>query len=437
MKFRPLLCASSLLLCAAGMAHGQATSPAAPAPAMAAPVTMAQALQAARDNVEVAIARSGLAAARADILTADHAPVPVLSAKTASIDLDNGIGPGGLLRKRIDKSIGIDWTWERGNKRALRTRGARQLAEAAQADVDDTIQQQQLAAQGAFFDLLAAQERVQLVQALAQDARQLAATAARRTRAGDLAAQDARRMEIEAARAAADAQSAGLERQRAALALGPLIGRGDAGEHLQASGDWALPAPPAQTDAAALAATRPEVLAAAARVDAAQAALDGARALRKADITWGVSYDHYPGTSRALVELRAQMPLHWGYEFEGEIGRALAELRQAEDTQQKVLRATTTELQRLRLEATTALALAQRQDSEIVPSARAVANTAEQAYQRGGIDLTDLLDARRTLRAALLEALAARQEAAKASGAWLLRSQAGAVYAPHFPKDPS
>ena len=216
MKFRPLLCASSLLLCAAGMAHGQATSPAAPAPAVAAPVAMAQALQAARDNVEVAIARSGLAAARADILTADHAPVPVLSAKTASIDLDNGIGPGGLLRKRIDKSIGIDWTWERGNKRALRTRGARQLAEAAQADVDDTIQQQQLAAQGAFFDLLAAQERVQLVQALAQDARQLAATAARRPRAGDLAAQDARRMEIEAARAAADAQSAGLERQRAA-----------------------------------------------------------------------------------------------------------------------------------------------------------------------------------------------------------------------------
>jgi len=425
MKFRLILCACWLGV--AGAAPAQAP----------APVTLPQALAAARDNVEVAIARSGLAAARADILAANHAPAPVLSAKAASIDLDNGIGPGWLGRKRIDKSIGIDWTWERGNKRALRTRTARQLAEAAQSDVDDTIQQQLLAAQGAFFDLLAAQERVLLVDEMAQTARQLAATAARRTRAGDLAAQDTSRIEIEAARAAADAEAALLERQRAALALAPLIGRGDAGARLQAEGAWALPAPPAATDAAALAASRPEVLAAAARLRAAQAALDSARALRKADVTWGVSYDHYPGTSRALVELRAQMPLQWGYEFEGEIGRALAELRQAEDTQEKVLRATTTELQRLRLEAATALALAERYASEILPRARDVARTAEQAYQRGGIDLTDLLDARRTLRATLLEALAARQEAAKAAGAWQLRSQAGAVFAPSSAKDSS
>ncbi len=433
MKFRLILCACWLGVAGAAQAQAPALAPL-PAPA---PVTLPQALAAARDNVEVAIARSGLAAARADILAANHAPAPVLSAKAASIDLDNGIGPGWLGRKRIDKSIGIDWTWERGNKRALRTRTARQLAEAAQSDVDDTIQQQLLAAQGAFFDLLAAQERVLLVDEMAQTARQLAATAARRTRAGDLAAQDTRRMEIEAARAAADAQSALLERQRTALALAPLIGRGDAGARLQAEGAWALPAPPAATDAAALAASRPEVLAAAARLRAAQAALDSARALRKADVTWGVSYDHYPGTSRALVELRAQMPLQWGYEFEGEIGRALAELRQAEDTQEKVLRATTTELQRLRLEAATALALAERYASEILPRARDVARTAEQAYQRGGIDLTDLLDARRTLRATLLEALAARQEAAKAAGAWQLRSQAGAVFAPSSAKDPS
>lgn len=66
-----------------------------------------------------------------------------------------------------------------------------------------------------------------------------------------------------------------------------------------------------------------------------------------------------------------------------------------------------------------------------------MARTAEQAYQRGGIDLTDLLDARRTLRATLLDGLAARQEAAKAAGAWQLRSQAGAVFAPSSPKDPS
>ena len=42
---------------------------------------------AARDNSDVALAGHALAAARADILAADHAPAPVLSAKAASIDL--------------------------------------------------------------------------------------------------------------------------------------------------------------------------------------------------------------------------------------------------------------------------------------------------------------------------------------------------------------
>jgi hypothetical protein len=37
--------------------------------------------------------------------------------------------------------------------------------------------------------------------------------------------------------------------------------------------------------------------------------------------------------------------------------------------------------------------------------------------------LTDLLDARRTLRTVLLEALAARSDLAKAAGAWQLRTR--------------
>ena len=48
---------------------------------------------------------------------------------------------------------------------------------------------------------------------------------------------------------------------------------------------------------------------------------------------------------------------------------------------------------------------------------------AETAYGKGAIPLTDLLDARRTLRATLLDALAARTDYAKAAGAWQLRTQ--------------
>ena len=410
MGLRPLWCACGLWL-VAGTSFAQS-------------FTLPQALLAARDNVEVAIARSGLAAARADIQAANHAPLPQLIAKASSIDVDNGIGGGSLLgRKRIDKSIGIDWTWERGDKRALRTRAAEQLVDAAQADVEDVVQQQLLAAQGAFFDLLAAQERLALIEALALDARQLAQTAGRRTKAGDLPAQDTHRMEIEAERALADVQSATLERQRAALVLALLTGRSTAGDRLVAQGDWAVLDALPQADIERLVQSRPEVRAAQARARAAQSALDGARALRKTDVTWGVTYDHYPGTSRALIELRAQVPLQWGYSYEGEIGRALAQQRQAEEQQDKVVLAATLELQRLQAEGGIALSRARRYETEIMPRARQVAQTAEQAYQRGGISMTDLLDARRTLRATLIEAVAARLEAGKAIGTWRLRVQ--------------
>jgi len=425
MSIRQLLLAAGLAL--AAHAHAQA-------PARAAlPLSLGQALQAARGNLDVSLARHALSAARADVTAADRAPFPLLTAKTSSIDLQNGIGGGNVLRdKRIDKSIGLDWTWERGNKRELRTLAAQRAANAAQADVEDTQTQQLLAAHAAFFDLLAAQERVEQVMAIERSAAQLASTAARRVRAGDLAAQDAARTEIEAQRARADVQAAQLDRQRAALALAQLIGRTEGGSQLQAQSDW--PAPDASLDGildfAALVEGRPEVRAAQARVQAAQAALDGAAAQKRADITWGASLDHYPGTSTRLLELRLQMPLQGlfgGYDYQGEIARAQALLSQAQDALEKTRRAAAAEMQLLQEEALSTAQRARAYDSEILPRARQVADGAELAYNKGALPLTDLLDARRTLRATQLDALGARTDFAKAVGAWQLRTRPEAL----------
>src|SRR3954470_21792383 len=99
MSIRQLLLASGVALAiAAATAHAQggpaplAAPPTAPSPATA--VTLTQALLAARNNIDVAIARGNVSAARADILSADHAPLPLLTGKLSSIDLQNGIGRG-------------------------------------------------------------------------------------------------------------------------------------------------------------------------------------------------------------------------------------------------------------------------------------------------------------------------------------------------------
>ncbi|MFE8646244.1 TolC family protein [Sphingomonas sp. NCPPB 2930] len=414
---------------------GPAATPAASAPSVtpvpgASPATrlsLAQALVAARENLDVAIARGGLAAARADILAADHAPLPVLSTSAENIDLKNGIGAGNLVRKRIDKKIGLDWTIERGGKRALRTAAAARAADAAAADVEDVRVQQLIESLSAYYDLLAAQERQVQVEEIERGATQLSNGAHRRVQAGDLPAQDALRAEIETQRARADVQQALLDRQRAAIALAQSIGaRGAAVEpNLQAEDAWpALPAVDTPTaDYASLAENRPDVRAALARVQSAQANLDGALALKKSDVTIGAGFEHYPGVSTRLLEVRASIPLQWGYGYEGEIGRAQAGYYQAEDALDKIRRDGALELQGLQQAALTAERRARSYETDILPRARRVAENAELAFRRGAIPLFDLLDARRVLRATLLEAVAARTDFAKTSGAWTLQTR--------------
>ena len=385
-------------------------------------VSLQQALDAARNNLDVALARSNLAGAQADVVSANRAPLPVLSAGMSNIDLQNGNGPGNILADRtLDKSIGIDWTWERGNKRALRTLSAQQAATAAGADLQEVLTQQQLAVYGAYFDLLAAQERLAHFQALEKLAAQTASSAKARVAAGDLAVQDGLRTDIEAQRARSDLQQAELDRQRAALALWQSSGLNISPQQLSAQADWPQTMTATTPDWVRVVEARADVRAAAARVLSAQAALDNAKALKTNDITWGATYDHYPGTSNALLALRMQMPLQWGYSFEGEIARATAQLTQAQDALEKTRRVATSELQRLQQETMNTHERLQVYANNILPQAQRVAEGAELAYSKGALSLTDLLDARRTLRATLLEALSARTDYAKASGAWQLR----------------
>lgn len=412
------LVALSLGLPAAAQGVSQSVAP------MTTTLSLAQALQAAQNNLDVSLARRALDAARGDVTSADRAPTPVLSTKAASINLQNGIGGGNLIRdKRIEKAVGVDWTYERGNKRELRTQTAQSLLSAAQSDVEDIKVQQQIATAAAYFDLLAAQERINEVAAIARSAEQLAATAQRRVKAGDLPALDAARTEIEAQRAATDLASAQMDRQRAALGLAQLTGISNPAA-LWVQADWpVLQSLPADTLIPSIEA-RADVRAAVQRVEAARALLDVASAQKSRDLTLGTSFTHFPGTSTRQLELRLQMPLNGflgSYNFQGEIVKAQAQLNLAEDALEKTRRLATADFQRLQQDRQGAAARALSYEATILPRARKVAEMAELAYSKGAMSLTELIDARRTLRTISIEALSARTDHAKAAQAWLLR----------------
>lgn len=432
---------TGLLALPATAADTPSTTPpavsAAPA-AQATPLRLEQVLQAARSNPDVMAALRNLDAARADVLAANRAPAPSLSAGVSSIDLQKGVGTGSFwTQKRLDKSLGLDWTWERGNKRALRTEQAERLVQAAQADGQEALVLQQIGAQAAFYELLAAHQRLQTVQALAHSAEQLAQTAERRLKAGDLSAQDAARTQIEAGRARADLHSAQQEHQQAAQWLSTWTGLAVPAGGWQAQGDWPTTgnmttamATPTATDIDALLEQRSDVIAARARVAAAQSALQSAQALRHTDPSVGTSLDHIPdglGNTQRLLAFRLSVPLTLGHRYDGEIGRAVAQEAQSRDLLDKTLLQARAELN-TQLQAWQARAerLAIYEGS-ILPQAARVAAQAETAYSKGGLPLTDLLDARRTLRTTQLDALAVRSEYARALGAWQLRLAAQAT----------
>ncbi|MCE4557708.1 TolC family protein [Roseateles cellulosilyticus] len=404
---------------------------AAPAARADAPLALAEVLRAAAANMDVAVARSGLAAARADILAADHAPLPQLTLKSSQMDLQHGLGPGNLLTdKRIDKSVGVDWTWERGGKRALRTAAALAAAHAADGDLQDVRRQQLALALAASVDLAAAQQRVAEVAELKRSADELLAAMRARHRAGDISAQDLARADIETGRAGIDLANAEADRRRASLALGRLIGRSDAELRVDDSVWPVVGAPPAvlaDAQREALVESRADVQAAQARVDAARAALEGARAGRQSDVTWGVSVDHFPGTSTRLVELRLQMPLQIGYAQQGEIGHAVAQLQQAEDLAARARLQAEADLDQAWQDLAASTHTLDVHAHELLPQAGRVLAQAELAYRKGALPLTDLIDARRSLRAAVLDALAARADHARAEGAWRLLTDSASL----------
>ena len=398
-------------------------------------LTLAEVVSAAKDNLDVQFSAAALGAAQGDVLAADRAPLPLFSLKASQIDLQNGIGAGNFFtKKRVDKAAGLDFTWERGNKRDLRTRVAKSSAGAAEADLDETRVQQMISAAAAYFDLGAAQDRLLELQGIEQSAMQLALTARKRVQVGDLAEQDAIRTEIEARRAAAERINAQQDLRRLALVLSSLIGdlAGPRPSEIRAKAPWRMTllteneSEMVSSNIDYLLSQRSDVRAAQARVDAARINIDGVEALKKSDVVWGVSMDNYPGTSNRLLELRMQMPLHIGLigdHYAGEVARAVATLSQARSAYDKARFAALAELTRLNQDRINAGAKASSYEQEILPRAQRVADNAEFAYKRGALSLSDLLEARRVLRLTKLEALTAQSDFAKVNAAWILRTK--------------
>ena len=366
-------------------------------------------LQAARRNVE---------SAQAQILIAGARPNATLSVNSTSINDANTIDG---QKRTADTILRIDQPFERGNKRELRLDAASGLQRASRDDFLDALRQSLAALQGAYFDLRQAQEKADT---LAQNAELYLGTldaAQRRLRAGDLAPADVARVEVDYERAQNDARGARAELARAQIALAYMIGDEVEAAELRAVDPW--PAPE-RADAAAVEQAieaRPDVIAAKERVQAAEKLRDLARAQRTRDVTIGTQYERWipgGGVATQAVGVGVSVPLFTGYDFSGDIQKAEVDRYAAIDALERARAIAGAELRRAAGDLNAAADRLERFDRSLLAAANRSAEASEFAFQRGAISVLEVLDARRTLRAVRLEALAARNDYAKALAAW-------------------
>lgn len=372
-----------------------------------------------QDNSDVLLARLGVHAAQAAIQTAGASPNPSLTLGVFGINPSVGVGSGNLRSKTVDSSLRIDQSIERGGKKTLRVQNATALTNAASYDAQEARRQVAIAVRQAFYDLLAAQDRVEITTQSAALAEATISAARKRQQAGDLAPSDVIRLQVDALRSQNDVTQANSDQLRARSVLLQLLGHGEQSDPIIAGDDWPQPDQAASLDAEALLAQRGDVQSAIARVEATQAASRVALAARIRDISLGVQYDHYPASAAntqgggSTFGIAIQIPLFVRNQFDGEIRSAAIAAESAQETLVKIRSAARNEVMRLLADQHGAAERLIRFDNELLPAAKKSANATEFAFIHGAIAIMDVLDVRRTYRLTQLDGLAARTDYAK------------------------
>lgn len=382
--------------------------------------------RATQANRDVQSARRAVDAARADVVAAGVTPPAQFSVLSQSIDPHN-LGSGSLWNRPIDTIARIDKPLERGDKANWRISSAQAALAATQQDQADARRLQAVAAAQAYWDLKLAQEQLGVSEHNLQLAQESNRAAQLRLAQGDLSRLEATRLAVEADRAANEQAQALTQLTQARANLAWLLNL-DNGTRIQALDAWPAATLPDDTpDDEAWLAGRADVQAAAQRLEQARAALSLAQSQRSTDVTLSVQFEHNPAVASRLWGVGVAFPLGVDGRQDGPVARALIAVDEAQAQLDKTRAAALSDkaLQRDRL--TTALQRIQRIEAQLLPQARDALKGAEFARQQGALPLQDVLDARRALHAAELDAAQAHADAAKAWSALTMTSDTNAV----------
>lgn len=347
-------------------------------------------------------------AARARIAEATAGTVGAELAFTRNPEIELAAGPRFTPARQVDLEARVEQDLEPG-RRGPRRRLARLEVDHARADAVAQLRDLDLAVAFAFYDAVAADQRVALASHAVELAERGVAIADRRRKAGDITDLDANLARIALGRARSAREAEVAERGAAVGTLAALVGAAPT-DDLALRGDL-TPLSPPTTIAAPLARADVRSLDAARAV--ARAEGENAVAQGRPELALWASYQREDATSIVLGGLRLALPL-WNA-ADGE--RALA--RAKEQRASAVRDATVAVARREIADAMTAYAAVQRAlatfEAEVAPILDESERLLQRSLDAGQIAIADFLVVRQELATGRRDQLERRIAVAKAA----------------------
>ncbi|RJG20645.1 TolC family protein [Massilia cavernae] len=303
----------------------------------------------------------------------------------------------GFEREGRTTTVMVNQVIELGGKRGARVAVAELDGAAASAELAAARGKVRAEVMTAFFDVLAAQERMKLAEASRELAQRATGAAARRVAAGRISPVEETRARVAEANSKIELNQAGSELEAARRQLAATWGSGAPSFGAVEASASTAPARPSAGELAGMLAQAPQLVLARLEVDRQQARADLERRRRVPDLTLslGSKRDEQFGQRQAVVGVSLPIPL-----FDRNQGNMASALRRTDKARDE-LAALENRLALDVAQASLRLASAETElniiRGEILPAAQSAHDVAVKGFELGKFSFLDVLDAQRTL----------------------------------------
>jgi cobalt-zinc-cadmium efflux system outer membrane protein len=386
----PLLalgCALSLL---GGQAAGQAKTR----------VSLEEAIQlAVAHNPSLQATRSQVPQSKAEEITANLRPNPVLSWDTQFVPLFNPSQiSADYFNTQAQFDLGLGYLLERGKKRQHRLEAARNQTSVTVAQVSDAERALVFNVAQQFINVLLAESNIQFANEALKSYQETVNISEERYRAGDISEGDFLKIKLQLLQFQTDVSSAMLARTQALATLRQNLGYESVAQDFDVDGD--LQYKPLKLNADDLKATalrsRPDVAAAQKSVTLAHSQHTLELANGKRDLNTSFNYSHVAGLNTGAFFFNMEIPIF--NRNQGEIARTQLAIAQSQSSARAAEETALTDVTNAYETVRNTDQVLQLYSSGYLDQAKQSRDISEYAYRSGAASLLDLLDAERSYR---------------------------------------